>query len=118
MKQIPLGPYDDRAWLALSTLLQADLAFDRGDLYGAMARYSQAIPMIAMAEGMPASLFEVRINELIKRLKSLDKIQVALEWGRTLKGTFLDAQVDKSFPLIIERLQMLLDDLVQTPSSM
>lgn len=112
IKQTPSGSYNTQALLALGTLIQADFAFDHGDLGGALTRYALAIPTIAQAEWKAINLVETRMHELIKRIKLIKEKKTALDWCRTLQESWLDAKLDTSFPSIIERIQILSHELL------
>ncbi len=108
------GIYNDNVLIAFCTLLQADLDFDRGDNKEAvLTGYAQAIPVIATVEGTPPHLIVRRIEELCKRLRALEDEEMACEWCRRLLDVWVKAGVMESFPLLIDRLQILLHELLE-----
>lgn len=111
LKNMQVGSYDDQALLALGSLIQADLAFDRGDINGALSRYSQAVTMLLTNQGQISHLVNVRIEELFKRIQSLKEIATAIEWCRILQETWMDARMESTFPALLDRLQMLSHEL-------
>ena len=111
IKQIRPGVHDDRTLLALGTLVQADLAFDRGDMNGALLRYAQGVPSLANARGYVVELINTRIDELFKRIRSMTNTNTAIEWCESLQAAWIDAYVGDTMPTVVERIQMLLHEL-------
>lgn len=113
VKQIRPGGHDDRTLLALGTLIQADLAFDRGDLNGALLRYAQGVPALSNAQGQVVELFNTRIDELFKRVRTMPSIDAAIAWCENLQSAWVDAYVGNTRPSVIDRIQMLLHELYE-----